>query len=166
MSSTISKKLKSLPFSPGVYIFKDKAGVVLYVGKATSLKDRVGSYFTPSPQSSLDYGRGGNRPIEIKISAVDDFEIKKTDTVIEAYILEQKLIKDLQPKYNVDGKDDRSFCYILITKEDYPRFIIMRKTEVSQIFNFQFSIFNKFSISKFSKKLPYTKIYGPYTSRK
>jgi excinuclease ABC subunit C len=153
------QKLKSLPSSPGVYIFKDKSGRILYVGKAGSLKDRVNSYF----QNKAGYAR----PIELFISEVKDLEIRKTDTVLEAYILEQELIKKLQPKYNVDGKDDRSFCYVLVTKEDYPRILIARKTDIVQIPNDKFKISNKIPISndKIFKRISYTRTYGPYTSK-
>jgi excinuclease ABC subunit C len=134
------EKLESLPSSSGVYIFKDKNGKIIYVGKATSLKDRVSSYF----QEKIGY----IRPIEIMISKVTDFDIKKTDTVLEAYILEQNLIKKIQPKYNVDGKDDKSFSYVAITKENFPKFLILRKTELE------------------NENIKFKKIYGPYTSKK
>jgi excinuclease ABC subunit C len=155
---TISQKLKNLPQSPGVYIFKNKVGEILYVGKAASLKERVNSYFQNKA--------GAVRTIEMYINEVAGLETRKTDTVLEAYILEQSLIKKIQPKYNAMGKDDKSFSYVLLSREDYPRFVVVRGTDVAQIFNFQFSIFNEFSISKFSKKIPYTKIYGPYTSKR
>jgi len=124
----IIKKIKSLPTSPGVYIFKNKVGIILYVGKATSLKDRVGSYFKLTPTLG-----GWERPIETSIDQVDDIEIKKTETVLEAYILEQELIKKWQPKFNVEGKDDRSFSYVIITEEDFPRFVISRKTDLKNV---------------------------------
>jgi len=188
--STLFQKLKSLPQSPGVYIFyggKSAGGGfrkarVLYVGKAASLKDRVGSYFratrdlTPSPSP---YKGEGGRPIEMFISEVKDLEIRKTDTVLEAYILEQNLIKEMQPKYNIDGKDDKSFCYVLVTKEDYPRLVVARKTELN---NFVIASEAKQSRSNMEKlnsaRLPrrsedgtprngeVVKIYGPYTSKK
>ena len=144
------------------------------MGKAGSLKDRVGSYFSPSPvlrTSSPASGRGGYgiRPIEIFISEVKDLEIRKTDTVLEAYILEQELIKKLQPKYNVDGKDDKSFCYVVVTREDYPRFVMLRKTDLdsikkSKIKNPMPTGRQENDNSKF-KNLKFSKIYGPYTSR-
>jgi len=161
---TLNQKLKSLPTSPGVYIFRGKDGKILYVGKATSLKDRVGSYFNLAR---------GSRPIEMMIHEVWDIEIKKTDTVLEAYILEQNLIKEIQPKYNVDGKDGKSFAYVLITNEEFPGFVILRKKEIEQIFNFQFPISSKFSVSQFSKEFKIKNLkfkigaaYGPYTSKK
>lgn len=108
------------------------------MGKATSLKDRVGSYFI---------GAKKNRPVHSIIDQIKDIEIKKTETVLEAYILEQELIKKWQPKYNVDGKDDKSFCYVVITKEEFPRILIFRGREQKFLF-------------------PTEKIYGPYVSKK
>jgi len=160
-----SRKLKSLPSSPGVYIFKDINGGVVYVGKAGSLKDRVGSYFqgrfesTNKPESTNL--RMGTRPIEMMIREVAYIEIRKTDTVLEAYILEQSLIKKLQPKYNVDGKDDKSFSYILFTKEDFPRPMILRGTEISRPLRPSGT-----SPDYRGGGISAGKIYGPYTSKK
>lgn len=138
----LSKKLKSLPKSPGVYIFYDKNRKVLYVGKATSLKSRVGSYF---------YGvQTGNRPIEFFIDRIADIKIIKTDSVLEAYVLEQNLIKKIQPKYNAMGKDGKSFCYAVITKKDFPRILLLRKTE----------------LDKTADPRQYAEVYGPYISKK
>ena len=164
MQDKISKKLKSFPTSPGVYIFKNNAGEVLYVGKATSLKDRVGSYFDVGTGRDLSLQK---RPIETMIGKVTDIEIKKTETVLEAYILEQELIKEWQPKYNIDGKDDKSFCYVIMTKEDFPRILIVRKTDLEKIKNNDSQIKN----TKLIKKLPTTyyslkTIFGPYVSKK
>ncbi|MDD3607874.1 MAG: GIY-YIG nuclease family protein [Candidatus Moranbacteria bacterium] len=142
MIKSLQKKIAALPASPGVYIFKDNTGVVLYIGKAASLKDRVKSYF----KKNLSY----ERPIEFVIEKINDIETQKTDTVLEAYILEQKLIKKFQPPYNVIGKDDKSFCYVSITQEDFPRFEIIRQTDLD--------VSRKISSSK--------KVYGPFTSKK
>lgn len=157
MRETFFKKLKSLPNSSGVYIFYGKKKEVFYVGKATSLRDRVKSYFRADENPRI-----ANRPIDYFINEIQDIEIKRTDSVLEAYILEQDLIKKLQPKYNAMGKDDKSFCYVAVTKENFPRILILRETELL-----------KFPILKFSKKIQnakynmlYAKIYGPYTSRR
>lgn len=172
--SIISQKLKLLPNSPGVYIFYTKSGEILYVGKATSLRDRVGSYFDLTPSPSPYKGEGGrSRPIEIMIDEVRDIKIKKTDTVLEAYLLEQDLIKKLQPKYNVDGKDDKSFSYIIVTKEEFPRFVILRKTDLENLKSQNSKRKTTAQNLKLYKKIPNTKyqiratkIYGPYTSKK
>jgi excinuclease ABC subunit C len=149
----LQDKIKKLPTSPGVYVFKDTKNKTLYIGKAASLKDRVGSYFNSRNEFA--------RPIDFAIDQIVNIETKKTDSVLEAYFLEQELIKKYQPKYNVLGKDDKSFVYVCLTRDEFPRFEIKRKTDLEGIFNFQFSIPN----DKISKAIPYKKIYGPYTSR-
>lgn len=126
---------KKLPESPGVYLYLDRKGVILYVGRAINLKKRALQYF----QKSLDP----------RISEMVDkaFKIKhiKTDTVLEAIILEANLIKKHWPKYNVKDKDNRSFVYIVIPKTDYPRPFIVRQRELE-----------KFPLN--------THVFGPYQS--
>lgn len=157
--STISDKIKKFPNSPGVYVFKDQKGNVLYIGKAASLKSRVRSYFA----KNLNY----ERPIEFVVDKIAKINIKQTDTVIEAYFLEQELIKKHQPKYNVDGKDDKSFVYVCVTKEDFPRFLIKRKTDLEQNQKSKIKNQNDNSKLKINKELKekYTKIYGPYAAK-
>jgi len=134
----ITKKISNLPKTPGVYEFSDKKGKILYIGKATSLKDRVGSYFLKN--AHLD------RPhIEPMIAEIADIKVQETDSVLEALILEANLIKKHQPKYNVMGRDDKSFGYFVITKEKFPRVVIVWKTQLGKV----------------SAK----KIYGPYLSK-
>jgi excinuclease ABC, C subunit len=120
--SHIEDKLASLPAQPGVYLMKDKAGTVLYVGKAVSLRSRVRSYF----QASADH------PIKTKVlvSKVTDFDYLITDTEKEALILESNLIKKHKPRYNVTLKDDKHFLYLKFTvKEQYPRLVFVRRVE-------------------------------------
>mgnify|MGYP001166065158 FL=1 len=111
MHETIRAKLENIPQSPGVYQFKS-AGKVLYVGKAINLRNRVRSYF----QRNLPSAR-----ILSMTRKADDIEIIATDNEIEALILENNLIKLLKPRYNVNLKDDKTFPYIRVTKELYPR---------------------------------------------
>ncbi|MDO8584576.1 MAG: excinuclease ABC subunit UvrC [bacterium] len=119
MSIDIKKLKKQLPLTPGVYFMKDTHGRVLYVGKAANLKRRVLSYF--------------QRPQELRIakmvSEVARVDVEQTDTVIEALILEARLIKKYQPQYNVLEKDDRSFLYVVITREVFPRVLLLRERE-------------------------------------
>jgi len=140
------------------------------------LKDRVGSYFVGVDLVSARKGQTqglslrsmgyGNRPIEMFISEVKDLEIRKTDTVLEAYILEQELIKKFQPKCNVDGKDDKSFCYVAVTKEEWPRFVVMRKTDLDKNVGADLASARKGQTQGLSlQKIQYKKIYGPYTSK-
>ena len=112
-------KKTNIPETPGVYLFKQGKGV-LYVGKATSLKDRVKSYFS----SDLIATRG---PLLVDmVFKADRVEFEQTDSVLEALILEAYLIKKLHPKYNTKEKDDRSYNYVVITKEDFPKVLIER----------------------------------------
>lgn len=116
-------KTKKLPDSPGVYLFK-KGRSILYIGKATSLRDRVRSYFSPTTVASR-----GARIVNM-VSEASSVSVRKTDSVLEALILEARLIKEHQPPYNVDEKDDKSFNYVVITKEEFPRVILVRGREL------------------------------------
>ena len=113
MNDALADKLNHLPTSPGVYQHKDAEGTVLYVGKAKNLRNRVRSYFQES------------RPREGRIRAlvkkIEDVELIVTDTEAEALILENNLIKRLKPRYNVLLKDDKSYPFICVKKERFPR---------------------------------------------
>ncbi len=109
----------NLPEAPGVYLFK-KGQEILYIGKATSLKDRVKSYF-----SSDLIGTRGPLILDMVFKA-DKIDFIKNDSVLEALILESELIKKHQPKYNTKEKDNKSFNYVVITKEDFPKVLIVR----------------------------------------
>src|SRR5277367_3043454 len=126
---------KKLPDTPGVYIMKDSAGQILYVGKAGNLRRRVSSYF--------------ERPHEVRIetlvSKIVTIDHEKTDTALEALILEAELIRKFTPPFNVREKDDKSFLYFGITKEKFPRVLLVRRTDVA-----------------FSSQADAT--YGPFTS--
>jgi excinuclease ABC subunit C len=109
----LKSKLENLPASPGVYQFKDANGKILYVGKAKLLKNRVRSYFQSKPSNSAR--------LQLMISKIADLELIITNTEVEALLLEITLIQKLKPKYNVNFKDDKSYPYIVITNEPYPR---------------------------------------------
>lgn len=111
-------KLDNLPGNAGIYQFKDKAGRVIYVGKAKNLRNRVRSYFMSKPV--------GPRLTKM-ISHIRDVEIINTDSEVESLILEMNMVKQLKPRYNVNLKDDKSFPYIVITNEPYPRVFPTRK---------------------------------------
>lgn len=117
------KKMK-LPDAQGVYRFIGARGKILYIGRATSLRSRVRSYFAP------DIGEKRGPAISQMIEEAKIVKWEKTDSVLEALILEAILIKKYQPKYNVKEKDDKSFNYIVITKEDFPRVLLMRGREL------------------------------------
>src|SRR5450432_3668523 len=127
-------KARSLPKTPGVYLMKDDKGRVIYVGKSASLRDRVGSYFQPA--SKLEVRKAGLR------DQVVDFEVVETDSEVEALLAENRLIKDIQPKFNARLLDDKTFPYLMITTgEDFPGVFITREPRTKGV-----------------------KLYGPFTS--
>ncbi len=120
MPNAIVSAVKKFPDSPGVYFFVGKKNKILYIGRATSLKNRVLSYFS----KDLIGKRG---PIISKmVKESNRVKFIKTDSVFEAIILEANLIKKLNPPYNTKEKSDKSFNYIVITKEDFPRVLVVR----------------------------------------
>lgn len=136
----LEKKIAQFPNKPGIYLFYDKDGELIYVGKATSLKNRVRSYFR---------GKKTPRPIELMIDAVANIKYRTTDSALEAAILEANTIKKKQPKYNVEGKDDKSWNYIVITKDKYPQVKTLRQHDMSQL-------------SKKDIKKQFKYVFGPY----
>lgn len=128
-----NKLIKNLPNTPGVYLIKDSRNRILYIGKASSIKKRVASYF---------HGPLNDR-LQNLVRLTKSVDFKKTDSVIEALILEANLIKKYQPKYNVKLKDDKSFVNIIISKEDSPRVFVGRTRQKVK-----------------------EKTFGPYTSAK
>lgn len=127
MNEGLKSKLENLPALPGVYQFKDSSGKVIYVGKAKILKNRVRQYFHSQPS----YGK-----TSVMVSKINDLEIITTDNEVEALILEFNLIKELKPRYNINLKDDKSYPYIVITKEPFPRVFPTRqkRTDGSKYF--------------------------------
>lgn len=118
MSPELEAKLKDLPDSPGIYQFKNEKGKIIYVGKALNLKHRVRSYFHGSMDSPKTLAL---------VSKIEDFELIVTDNEIEALVLENNLIKEFKPRYNVSLKDDKSFPYIKVTNEFFPRIFPTRR---------------------------------------
>jgi excinuclease ABC subunit C len=131
---SLPEKLDALPAMPGVYQFKNAEGKVIYVGKAQHLRNRVRQYFHKS--------RVPDPRIDTMISKISDVELTVTDSEIEALILEANLIKRLKPRYNVILKDDKSYPYIAVTSEAYPRVFVTRR------------------------KVPGARYFGPYTDVK
>jgi excinuclease ABC subunit C len=130
----LSEKARGLPKAPGVYLMKDDKGRVIYVGKSASLRDRVGSYFLASTR--LEMKKAG-----LLIDVVD-FEVIQTDSEVEALLAENRLIKDIQPKYNARLLDDKTFPYLMITTGDeFPGVFITREPRMEGV-----------------------KLYGPFTS--
>lgn len=131
-----------LPDSPGVYFFRDNVGDILYIGKATSLQDRVRSYFNPDLMKAR-----GIRLVSM-VTAAETVTYQETGSVLEALLLESRLIKDHTPPYNTKEKDNKSFTCVVITKEDYPRVLAMRIREFEK---------------RYDKK-DVLKVYGPFAS--
>ena len=150
--SKIKEKLNKLPNNPGVYTFLDDKKKILYIGKATNLKSRVGSYFQGRDERGMR--------IVSMVAQIADIKIQETDSVLEALILESNLIKKFQPKYNVERKDDKSFSYAVITKEEFPRILILRETNITSPRK------NPSPTLPFKKGESYSSLFGPYTSKK
>jgi len=109
-------RLDLVPLDPGVYLMKDAAGSIIYVGKAVQLRNRLRSYFSPNPQ--------GNAKVLAMISHIADFSYVVCENELEALILESNLIKQHQPRYNILLRDDKGFPYIRVTmNEPYPRLL-------------------------------------------
>jgi excinuclease ABC subunit C len=140
MQKSELKKFK-LPNSPGVYFFK-KERETLYIGKATSLRDRVRSYFSNDVIKTR-----GPRIVDM-VSFSNKVEFEKTDSVLEALILEANLIKRYEPKYNIKEKDNKSYSFVAITKDEIPKILIERGRAL-----------------KFKNTNKYSNIYGPYPSQ-
>jgi excinuclease ABC subunit C len=137
------EKIKKLPDTPGVYFFLGKNKEILYIGKATSLRDRVRSYF------SNDVINTRGRLIVDMVALAEDIDCTQTDSVLEALLLEANLIKTHQPKYNTKEKDNKSYNYVVFTKEDFPKIITVRGRTLLTEEN-----------SKEGKKYKY--IFGPF----
>lgn len=138
-----AKKL-NLPDSPGVYFFvrEDEGKEILYVGKATSLRDRVLSYF----KGDIVASRGTRIKNMVRLATVVKFQ--KTDSVLEALILESEEIKKRKPRYNAREKDDKSYYFVVITREDFPRVLLRRGRNLPE--------------KEDERKKVYRSLFGPY----
>ena len=126
-SEHVANIVKALPKAPGVYRYFDKDGTIIYVGKAKNLKNRVSSYFLSSNKLS--------RKTQILVSQICDIEYTVVDSESEALLLENVLIKRLQPKYNIMLKDDKTYPWVCITNEEFPRILYTRhKTDNGEYF--------------------------------
>ena len=117
MNLTLKKKLELLPDNPGCYLYKDNIGEIIYVGKAKNLKNRVKSYFTGTH----------NKKTQTLVSKIEDLEYIIVNSEKEALLLENNLIKKYRPYFNIRLKDDKSYPYLMITKEEHPRLLMTRK---------------------------------------
>lgn len=147
--SEITIKNNTLPDSPGVYFYYNRKNELLYIGKATSLKRRVNSYFT----------KAHNGRIADLVSHIARIDYIEVPTVIEALVLEANQIKAKQPPYNILQRDDKSFLYLVITNEAYPKPLLFRGHDLAKL---HINPFAK-TLSPEAKK-KFLAIYGPYTS--
>ncbi|MGD0540419.1 MAG: excinuclease ABC subunit UvrC [Tepidisphaeraceae bacterium] len=130
----LAEKAKGLPKSPGVYLMKDDKGRVIYIGKSSSLRERVSSYFHAATR--FEHKKAG------LIEQIVDFEIIQTDSEVEALLAENRLIKDIQPRYNARLLDDKTFPYLMVTTGDeFPGVFVTRQPRTEGV-----------------------KLYGPFTS--
>jgi excinuclease ABC subunit C len=130
----LCEKAKALPKTPGVYLMKDDKGRVIYIGKSATLRDRVCSYFQKS--TKLEYKKSG------MLDEVVDFDVVETESEVEALLAENRLIKDIQPKYNARLLDDKTYPYLMVTTdEEYPGVYVTREPRTKGV-----------------------KLYGPFTS--
>lgn len=123
MNKELEETLKLVPTLPGCYIYYDKNGEIIYVGKAKNLKRRVSSYF---------HKKHDRVKVAVLVSKIEKMEYIITDSEVEALILEAHLIKKHKPRYNILLKDDKKYPYFLITDEDYPRITVVRKKNMNQ----------------------------------
>ena len=125
----LKEKVKNIPKKPGVYFFKNKIDKIIYIGKANILRNRVASYFN---KSNVDFKS------KVMISKASDVDYLVVNDEVEAMIAEANMIKEYKPKYNVFLKDDKSFPYIVITNEPFPKVEIIRKKNLRKDGNIYF----------------------------
>src|SRR3989338_77736 len=136
-SGKLRRKLNSLPQTPGIYLFKGDQGEILYIGKALNLKKRVNSYFSTAKE------RLHSPKSAVMVKRVRDLEIIETQTEVDALLLEAQLVRQHEPRYNTELKDDKSFPLLKLTRDRYPRLVVTR--------------------NRTDRKAVY---YGPYTDAK
>ncbi|HVQ39319.1 MAG TPA: GIY-YIG nuclease family protein, partial [Pyrinomonadaceae bacterium] len=118
---TLAEKLKEIPTSAGVYLYKDSSGKIIYIGKAKRLRSRVRSYFQARPF---------DRKTDALVRQIADVEVIVTDNEVEALILEATLTKKHKPRYNVNLKDDKSYPHLKLTiNEPFPKAVITRRIQ-------------------------------------
>ena len=157
MSETLKQQAAILPLSPGVYLFKNGEGEVLYVGKAIRLRERVRSYFA----KDLAATRGNGLVQMVEQSVTLDHQV--TGSEMEALLLEARLIRQHKPRYNIKLRDDKSFSLIRIDlSEEFPPIYISREKELEEMLARKKR--ERTSLSKISQKIDHQEFFGPYLS--
>ncbi len=139
------------PDTPGVYVWRDEGGKILYIGKATSLRDRVRSYFSPDVIKTR-----GAHIVDMVFTAAT-VEYQETMNALEALILEANLIKKHAPYYNTKEKDDKSFNCVAITREEFPQIVLVRQKDID-------TKAKTVHLPRSAKQVSYDAVYGPYPS--
>jgi excinuclease ABC subunit C len=141
----IDSEIKRVPTSPGVYLMKDSAGRVIYIGKAKNLQRRVSSYFRKQPSSDENHEREGTSwKTSRLIDKINDIDFIVTDNEIEAFLLESNLIKTYRPTFNIELKDQQRYTYLKVTDETFPRLLVARRNRKGDFYG------------------PKGKVYGPF----
>jgi excinuclease ABC subunit C len=140
----INSEIKRVPTSPGVYLMKDSAGRVIYIGKAKNLQRRVGSYFRKQASSDENHERNDNWKTSRLIGKINDIDFVVTDNEIEAFLLESNLIKTYRPTFNIELKDQQRYTYLKVTDETFPRLLVARRNRKGEFYG------------------PKGKVYGPF----
>ncbi len=154
---------KKLPDKPGVYFFLGKNKKILYIGKATSIKNRITSYF------GLDIVEKRSNLIEKMVQEAISIDYTETDSVVEALILESNLIRSHKPYYNTKSKDDKTYNHLIITNEEWPRLLIVRESDLTEKFSpedikYQFGPFPNGSLFKEALRI-IRKLFKYYDSK-
>jgi len=140
----ISSEIKRVPTSAGVYLMKDNAGRVIYIGKAKNLQRRVSSYFRKQASSDENHERNDNWKTSRLIGKINDIDFIVTDNEIEAFLLESNLIKTYRPTFNIELKDQQRYTYLKVTDETFPRLLVARRNRKGEFYG------------------PKGKVYGPF----
>ena len=140
----INSEIERVPTSPGVYLMKDSAGRVIYIGKAKNLQRRVSSYFRKQASSDENHKRNNNWKTSRLIGKINDIDFIVTDNEIEAFLLESNLIKTYRPTFNIELKDQQRYTYLKVTDETFPRLLVARRNRKGEFYG------------------PKGRVYGPF----
>ncbi|MEK7203472.1 MAG: GIY-YIG nuclease family protein [Patescibacteria group bacterium] len=172
MNTSIREQTNKAPQSPGIYIFKDKKGEFLYIGKAGNLKNRLRQYLNRKIRAHKDYvldralknfsAQAYSPFMEHLLNEAEKLETKITDSEIEALILESKLIKEKQPKFNIMLRDDKQYFYVVFTKEKFPKIFLTHQLQIDYIGPFTDGMALKTTLRLLRRIFPYCTCKQPH----